>query len=338
MEKLIVDPRTSGDFEDLSEALQISLLKEYLNSVKGEITKVTAQQQETEKLRNDLAYQKAKADLLQESMGAAPRPSATPVRKGAFGLRDIFSSEAAETPSFGKPSRIHSMDIFGFSTAGGSDTAATRLDYSTPAPASVPARTSSDPLLGSGSGSASFGYSAGGGGSSPRPTSPIGAAGGFSMADLVTAIQAMGPVLGEAMQQNQLPRVSLKSFSMEDISRFIKDIEAYRAVGGPKRMAEFLGGTQLRDLKDAIEAAGFDRVITTECIRAATDEQMKAMLFSCIARHLTLRLRPVCTRLRWPMTLQSFLFIKSTNALSSWKSSLLVTSFLCPPRRWWMLL
>ena len=48
MDKAIVDPRTLEGFEALSDAEQISLLKEYSSSVKAEILKVTAQQQATE--------------------------------------------------------------------------------------------------------------------------------------------------------------------------------------------------------------------------------------------------------------------------------------------------
>ena len=45
--------------------------------------------------------------------------------------------------------------------------------------------------------------------------------------------------------------VSLKSFSMSDIDQFVKDYEGYVAVGGPKRLAEFLGGSQLQLVRDA---------------------------------------------------------------------------------------
>ena len=162
MDKAIVDPRTVEGFEDLSHAEQISLLKEYSSSVKEEILKVTAQHPATEKLRNDLAYQKARADLLQEGSGIGSR---TPVRKGAFGYRDVFTSEAAETPLFGKPTQIHNTNLFGFS----SESTAHGIGFSTPTPAPAPAprSTSPDSSLGFGSGSG-FGAFASGSGTTQR--------------------------------------------------------------------------------------------------------------------------------------------------------------------------
>ena len=67
---------------------------------------------------------------------------------------------------------------------------------------------------------------------------------------------ALGPILGAAMEQQHLPIVKLESLEMEDIAQYLKDHEAYVAVGGKRRLAEFLGGTQLQVLKDAIEAEG----------------------------------------------------------------------------------
>ena len=66
---------------------------------------------------------------------------------------------------------------------------------------------------------------------------------------------------------------------MEDIARFIKDFEAYQALGGPKHMVEFLGGAQIRDLRDALEAAGLDREVTFDDIRESDDKNFKRILF-----------------------------------------------------------
>ena len=54
---------------------------------------------------------------------------------------------------------------------------------------------------------------------------------------------ALGPILGAAMEQQHLPILKLKSLEMEDISQYFKDHEAYVAVGGKRRLAEFLGGS-----------------------------------------------------------------------------------------------
>ena len=113
---------------------------------------------------------------------------------------------------------------------------------------------------------------------------PAGAGAG-APADIATIIQttiaSLGPILGAAMKQQHLPIVTLRSFSKEDIDTFPKDHEAYEAVGGRKRIAEFLGGNQLQVLKDAMEAEGED--VPLRQIRDAQDQEIKPICFFSIA-------------------------------------------------------
>ena len=70
---------------------------------------------------------------------------------------------------------------------------------------------------------------------------------------------------------------------MSDIDQFVKDYEGYVAVGGPKRLAEFLGGSQLQLVRDALEAEG--ELLTLQQLRGGSNDEVKMALFFCTGPH-----------------------------------------------------
>ena len=264
------DPRKEASFQRMSEDEKMEAMDKFMEEKDqfiGEAFRVAAKeleeaQEEAAKLRLS-----AKTTSRVESEGKARVTE--PAR-----LRQVFEEGQERMPVFGHFSSRR-QPLF----------APVRDQTRLPAPLDLKGLFSTPS---SSSGSASRGASPStlpsSSGSVPAPApapAPVSSGGGGPAPDLNTAIEtairALGPVLGAAMQQQQLPKVVLKSFSKNDIEQFVKDHEAYVAVGGPKRMSEFLGGTQLQTVKDALEAEG--EVVTYDQLRLAPDEQLKVALF-----------------------------------------------------------
>ena len=248
---------------DADEKLQE--VSEYLEAMQKAINEEFASQQKAlEDSQEELTRERLSAKTAlrmqteprRESMGTFDRQEFTPVFRFRNSRRTSFFGAKPESPA-----QASSGGLFG------------RSPPSTPLPSSTPSTASHlsgstfgtaafPSLSGAGGGGISSSSSAGGGGPVPSSSSGAGGAGvpagagAGAPADIATIIQttiaSLGPILGAAMEQQHLPIVKLRSFSKEDIDTFLKDHDAYEAVGGRKRIAEFLAGNQLQVLKDAM--------------------------------------------------------------------------------------
>ena len=273
--KRIIDPRSLASYLSMDADEKLQEVTEYLEAMEKAVNEEFASQQKAlEDSQEELARERLSAKTAlrmqteprRESMGTFERQEFTPVFRFRNSRRTSFFGAKPESPA-----QASSGGLFG------------RSPPSTPLPSSTPSTASH--LSGSTFGTAAFPSlsGAGGGGIARSSSAGVGgsaslssAGGGGSVPPSLSGA-ALGSILGAAMELQHLPIVKLRSFSKEDIDTFLKDHEAYEAVGGRKRIAEFLGGNQLQVLKDAMEAEGED--VPLRQTRDAQDQEIKPILF-----------------------------------------------------------
>ena len=116
----IEDPREREDFDKLSPDEQSHRLKVYLEELKSAMAERLSERikefETLEKIRQDAAYQKARADILEErERDRAKREENKPAKKSSRDLEDdVFARSKGSTPLFGKTRESRRSTMFGF--------------------------------------------------------------------------------------------------------------------------------------------------------------------------------------------------------------------------------
>ena len=116
----IEDPREREDFDKLSPDEQSHRLKVYLEELKSAMAERLSERikefETLEKNRQDAAYQKARADILEErERDRAKREENKPAKKSSRDLEDdVFARSKGSTPLFGKTRESRRSTMFGF--------------------------------------------------------------------------------------------------------------------------------------------------------------------------------------------------------------------------------